>query len=67
MNLKVRPAVLIIMDLLPINTVHTTGQPEITNLDRAVIVDKDIARLQVPMDDLRLVKVAQAAEDVIDD
>ena len=53
--------------LLPVNPFHTPGQAKITNLNRAVVVHQNVTRLQVPVDDLRLVQVVEPAQNVVDD
>lgn len=49
------------------NTLNTSSETEVADLNSTVIVYKYICRLEVSMNDLRLVKVVQSAKNIIDD
>ena len=51
--------------MLAVDSVHASSQAEVANLDRAVVVNQDVARLQVAVNDLCFVQVVQAAQDVV--
>ena len=46
---------LVFGDLLLEDSVHAASQPEIANLDRAVVIDQNVARLEISVDNFCLV------------
>jgi hypothetical protein len=48
-----------------LHSFDAASKPEITNLDGAVIIDKDIGGLDVPVDHLARMQVLECTEDVV--
>jgi hypothetical protein len=53
------------LERLGVNTIHGARQPKVSQLDRAVLVDETVGRLEVSVDDVRRVDILQAAQQVI--
>lgn len=56
-----------LLDLNPIDAFHAASQAEIANLNRAVVVNENVAWLQISVDNLSFVQVAEAAQNIIHD
>ena len=52
---------------LLVDAVHTAGKAEVANLDRAVVIHEDVARLEITVQNLARVEVLERAEHVVDD
>lgn len=53
------------LERLGVNAVHGAREPEVGQLDRAVLIDENVGRLEVSVDDVRRVDILQAAQQVI--
>jgi len=56
-----------LLHLVAVDAVHAAREAEVADLDGAVVVHEDVARLQVAVDDLGLVQVGEPTEDIVDD
>ena len=62
---------LVVIELLregvarPDDSLEAAGEAEVTDLDRAVVINQDVRWLQVSVDDLGFVQVIQATQDVV--
>ena len=64
--MQVRAATLL-FDFLTVDALHAASEAKVAYLNGAVVVDQNIAWLEVSMNDLSLVKVVESAQNVIDD
>ena len=56
-----------LFDFLTIDAFHAAGKAKVAYLNSAVVVDQNIAWLEVSMNYFSLVKVVESAQNVIDD
>lgn len=58
---------LIFHNVFEVNAEHAASETEVTDLDCAVVVEKDVAGLEVSVNNLGGMQICEAAEDIVDD